>query len=176
MKPLSRILYCLAFLLTGSATVMANDQPYAGHQNRQIKSLSPHEIEGLKSGAGMGLAKAAELNHYPGPRHLLDAPEAMSLTAKQIDSLKELHSAMQKEASDIGHEIIRAEGKLNALFAEQTVQPDNLSQAILEIGQLWTRLRLVHLKTHLQTKDLLTEDQIDLYDRLRGYTPNKHDH
>lgn len=47
-------------------------KPYAGQQERMIKALSTSEIDGLKKGKGMGLAKAAELNHYPGPRHVLD--------------------------------------------------------------------------------------------------------
>ena len=46
--------------------------PYAGEESRAIKSLSASEIQALRQGHGMGYAKAAELNHYPGPRHVLD--------------------------------------------------------------------------------------------------------
>jgi hypothetical protein len=46
--------------------------PYAGQQNRTIKALSDEDIVGLLKGDGMGFAKAAELNGYPGPKHVLD--------------------------------------------------------------------------------------------------------
>ena len=41
--------------------------PYAGQEQREIQALSTEEIEGYLSGSGMGLAKAAELNHSPVP-------------------------------------------------------------------------------------------------------------
>jgi hypothetical protein len=43
--------------------------PYAGEQGRAIKALSQKEVSDLLDGAGMGYAKAAELNRYPGPMH-----------------------------------------------------------------------------------------------------------
>src|ERR1043166_1905183 len=53
----------------GGAGMMQGGSPYAGQQSREIKSLSDQEIDGLKNARGLGLAKAAELNGYPGPRH-----------------------------------------------------------------------------------------------------------
>src|SRR5690348_13327169 len=44
--------------------------PYAGQQARAIKALSEADVAALRGGEGMGLAKAAELNGYPGPRHV----------------------------------------------------------------------------------------------------------
>ena len=35
-----------------------------------IKALSSEEVEQYLSGAGMGYAKAAELNRHPGPIHV----------------------------------------------------------------------------------------------------------
>ena len=69
----------LALIL--AATPVAADtahqhSPYAGQEARDIKALSLEEIADLAAGRGMGLALAAELNGYPGPRHVLDlAPE-----------------------------------------------------------------------------------------------------
>lgn len=45
-------------------------EPYAGQQSRDIKALSDEEMKGYLTGAGMGFAKAAELNRYPGPVEL----------------------------------------------------------------------------------------------------------
>ena len=46
--------------------------PYAGQQTRAIKALSPEDLAGLLNGEGRGMAKAAELNGYPGPVHVLE--------------------------------------------------------------------------------------------------------
>ena len=47
-----------------------DDRQYAGQQARSIKALDDAEIDTLLNGRGMGLARAAELNHYPGPKHV----------------------------------------------------------------------------------------------------------
>jgi hypothetical protein len=72
MKPRTLFLAGAACLL--SAPVLAVDMPYAGQQARSIKALSDEEIAALRKGEGMGMAKAAELNGYPGPVHVLQSP------------------------------------------------------------------------------------------------------
>ncbi|MDL1878575.1 hypothetical protein FBQ85_25940, partial [Cytophagia bacterium CHB2] len=59
-------------LLAAPALAQHQHSPYAGEESREIKSLSPQEIRMYLEGHGMGLAKAAELNHYPGPRHVME--------------------------------------------------------------------------------------------------------
>jgi hypothetical protein len=46
--------------------------PYAGQQGSSVRGLTDEEIADLRTGSGMGLARPAELNSYPGPRHVLD--------------------------------------------------------------------------------------------------------
>ena len=46
--------------------------PYAGFQHRPIKALSDEQLADLRDGRGMMLSLPAELNGYPGPRHVLD--------------------------------------------------------------------------------------------------------
>src|SRR5215467_12288791 len=62
--------------------------PYAGQGSSEIKALSADEMKGLKDGAGMGLAKPAELNHYPGPRHVLDMKDEIGLSSAQTAELQ----------------------------------------------------------------------------------------
>jgi hypothetical protein len=50
--------------------------PYAGQQARPIKAVSDEDIAALRKGEGMGMAKAAELNGYPGPAHVLSLRNA----------------------------------------------------------------------------------------------------
>ena len=54
-----------------SSAAETTASPYAGQQARAIKSLSDDDIASLRSGDGMGMAKAAELDSYPGPRDVL---------------------------------------------------------------------------------------------------------
>ena len=59
------------FALLGFVSALAADMPYAGQQTRTIKALSDQEVSDYVEGRGMGSSKAAELNHYPGPAHVL---------------------------------------------------------------------------------------------------------
>src|SRR5581483_6020910 len=67
---------------------MHGGSPYAGQQSREIKSLSDREIDGLKNARGLGLAKAAELNGYPGPMHVLELADALNITGDQFTKLR----------------------------------------------------------------------------------------
>src|SRR5256886_16049718 len=57
--------------------------PYAGQETREIKALSRDEINSYLSGDGIGFAKAAELNHYPGPKHILQLADQLLLSEEQ---------------------------------------------------------------------------------------------
>lgn len=63
---------------------------YAGQADRAIEALSPERVRGLLAGGWMGLAKAAELNGLPGPKHVLDLAEPLVLTPDQIVRYGEL--------------------------------------------------------------------------------------
>jgi hypothetical protein len=66
-----RVFWGLITVLMVSALALAQQShsPYAGQEKRAVKTLSPdEEIQALLNGRGMGLAKVAELNHYPGLR------------------------------------------------------------------------------------------------------------
>lgn len=57
--------------------------PNAGQESYRIKSLSEAEVQNYLNGRGMGLAKPAELNRYPGPMHVLELAEKLQLSALQ---------------------------------------------------------------------------------------------
>ena len=148
---------------------MAPAQPYAGLQGRAIKSLSQEQIAQLAAGEGMGLALAAELNGYPGPRHVLDLGQQLGLSDEQRARIQQLFDAMKAEAVPLGQKLIAAERELNAAFAERTITADRLQAATAAIGELQGKLRDTHLKYHLATAALLSPDQIHRYTELRGY-------
>ena len=161
MKKLILLLSILSFSATAALS------PYVGQQQRHIKSLSKQEIAGLLEGKGMGLAKAAELNHFPGPKHVLEISEKLNLSEEQLKN--QLFNEMKNEAIEIGEKIIQKEQELDNLFAMQKVTADNLNEVLQVIGRLRAELRYVHLKTHLKQKVILSETQTKLYDELRGY-------
>ena len=75
-----KTLFILTLLLvTSSFAQHKHDHaPYAGLQKREIKALSDEQIKDLKSGKGMSLALAAELNGYPGPAHVLELADKIN--------------------------------------------------------------------------------------------------
>lgn len=141
----------------------------ARQEARPIKALSAEEARAYAAGEGMGLAKAAELNHYPGPRHVLELAKDLKLTADQERRTREIHERMRREAVRLGTAIVEKERELDALFAERRITSGSLTRATAGIARLQGELRATHLVAHLETRALLTDDQIAAYDALRGY-------
>lgn len=167
LLPLSILL--LAFDLH-AADSPAYHSSYAGENTRQIKSLSEYDIEQLKNGRGWGLAKAAELNGVPGPAHLLQMKREIQLSADQETQISQLFTRMQQQAIPLGKQLIQLEQELNESFAKHTVTEVSLRQKLDEIAQVTKELRYVHLATHLATPGILSQTQIEAYNRLRGYS------
>lgn len=143
--------------------------PYAGEQSREIKALSPQEVTQLREGAGMGLAKAAELNRYPGPMHALELGETLQLSEEQRANLKALMTRHKAEARALGARVLELEGELDALFASGKANAQSVDAVLARLSEASARLRGSHLKTHLETTALLTPQQVDRYVEARGY-------
>lgn len=75
---------------------------YGAQQVPELKALSGEEIRGLLNGDGMGTAKVAELNHYPGPRHVLDLAYQSNLSEKQRKETQKIFDKMREEAVRLG--------------------------------------------------------------------------
>jgi Spy/CpxP family protein refolding chaperone len=153
---------------------------YAGQQSRSIKALSDEDIAALQNGDGMGVAKAAELNGYPGPKHVLDLAQQLKLTDAQRAQVQAIFDRMSGVAKPLGAELVERERQLNKLFQKGEITPDRLAGETTAIGELQGRLRSVHLAAHLETRALLDSGQIALYQQLRGYgdaaAPMHHHH
>lgn len=155
-------------------TVAAADttSPYAGQQERSIKALSADEQADLLDGKGLGFAKAAELNGYPGPRHVLDMAEPLRLSEAQRRQTEALFQHMRDEARRQGAALIEAERALDAVYASHTATRELVEQRLRVIEEIRTRLRAAHLQAHLDQAALLTPAQVAEYARLRGYASN----
>ena len=144
--------------------------PYQGQESRAIKALDPAEVEQLLRGEGLGLAKAAELNHYPGPRHVLDAAGELGLSPAQLAASQSAFALMRERAIAIGTTLLARERELDAGFASGRIDGETLGRLVTEIARLRGTLRTAHLQAHLEMKRILTAAQVNAYDRLRGYT------
>lgn len=144
--------------------------PYADEAGRALKALSADEIDGLLAGRGMGLARAAELNGYPGPLHVLELADSLALSRQQRAEVERIHAAMQAEARALGAEVVEVERHLDALFAGGRATDEAVDRVTGHLGALRGRLRASHLRAHVATRGVLTAEQTAAYGRLRGYT------
>jgi hypothetical protein len=141
--------------MSSSATSSSQISPYSGQEIRDIKSLSDNDVQSLQNGTGEafgGIAKLAELNGYPGPRHVLDIAQELQLTDGQRMEIELIYQNMSNNAKSIGSAIIAIEQDMDEAFAN-----------------LYGQLRFVHLSAHLDTAQIMTTEQIQMYNEMRGY-------
>ena len=148
--------------------------PYVAEQGRDIKALSADETASLLAGKGMGFAKAAELNGYPGPAHVLELAQGLQLTDKQRADTQSLFNAMQAKAMALGRELVDEERRLDRLFASKAADPASVGASLARIGELQAKVRASHLDAHLAQVRILTPEQTARYVELRGYSEHHH--
>jgi len=168
----------LALIVPAATSAQHGQQPYAGQEKRGVKALSDTEIADLLAGRGIGLAKAAELNGYPGPMHLLENAAALKLSDDQRRAIEAIRSRMADAAAALGREIVARERELDTAFAEGRIDAAELKAKTDAIAALMGRLRAVHLAAHIAARPLLMPQQIADYNKLRGYAgpgePQRH--
>ncbi len=148
-----------------------HQSPYVEQEGSGIAALSRQEAEDLRRGAGMGLARAAELNHYPGPLHVLQLDAELSLSPQQEARVKQIHAEMLEQAKRLGEKILELERHLDRRFARRHIDESALREATAEIASAEGELRFAHLRAHLKTREVLKDAQVERYDQLRGYSP-----
>lgn len=161
---------CLAvcFLLLCGTSVVAQSS-YVDEQSRQIKALSAERIAGLRAGRGLGYAKAAELNGYPGPKHVLELADGLDLDADQLRRTEALHETVRERAGALGRDLITVEAELETTFAEASISRERLVELVSRSARIEGQIRLIHLQAHLEQLELLDDEQVAEYMRLRGY-------
>lgn len=174
----------MACLLTATGTALAQHDhgaaasSYAGWQGREIKALSSEQVADLREGRGMGASLPAELNGVPGPLHVLQMAERLGVSAEQRRSLERITAAMKASAQQLGEQVIAAEADLDKAFEAGTADEALIREATSRIAALQGRLRATHLLAHLQTRQLLSAEQVAAYNVARGYAeaPRQHKH
>ena len=174
MRSLVEVL-AVAFTLGAAGPLVAQTHshdhasPYAGFTDREIKALSAEETEGLLNGDGLGMALPAELNRYPGPRHVLEMGAMLGLSSDQESAIRSIFDEMQEQARSLGQEIVDLERDLDRSFAEGAITESRLEQLLETIALSRARLRVAHLRAHLRLLPVLTESQREHYEQARGY-------
>ena len=159
----------LLALLFSAGAALAQGSPYAGQEVRPIKALSDEDLSALTQGRGIGFAKAAELNGYPGPMHVIELSQRLDLTPEQRSASEKLMSEHKARARELGAQVIDAERALDRLFADRKAVAPAVDAATRRVGELNAALRAEHLNTHLEQTALLSAQQVARYQTLRGY-------
>jgi hypothetical protein len=76
---------------------------------------------------------------------------------------------MRTAARALGAALVEREATLDRLFAEGEIMSDRLTAETSAIGDIHGRLRGVHLQAHLETRGVLSPEQVARYNKLRGY-------
>ena len=166
----------VAVVAISAAWIEAQESPYAGEDARAIKALSADEVADYLAGRGMGLAKAAELNHHPGPMHVLELADELGLDDGQRTAVAAVERRMRERAVALGRRVVDAEAALDGAFAARTIDEAGLRTRLHEIATLQADLRHAHLAAHLETRALLRDEQVARYDELRGYAAGAGEH
>ncbi len=169
------ILSLMALLALGATTLLAqphhNQSPYAGQfsPSAPIRALDPEQIRQIAAGEGAGLAKAAELNGVPGPRHVLDMASGLGLTPAQRVRIQAIYDDMHAKAIVLGRRYLSAQEALERDFRAHRLAPATLANRVAKVNHIRGELETVHLAAHLATAKVLTRDQIAHYNTMRGY-------
>jgi hypothetical protein len=159
----------LAAIAAMNALIALAASPYAGHESRDLKALTEAEVADYLEGKGMGFAKPAELNGYPGPMHVMEMADALQLSAAQREATRELLYRHKSEVKALGARLIEAERALERLFRERAASAESVAAATARAAELQGRIRGAHLLTHLEQARLLEPAQVKRYGELRGY-------
>ena len=138
----------------------------------------PLDKESLEKSEGAGMASYADINGYPGPKHVLEMQESLKLTDNQIKDISAIIDEMSENARATGELIVAKERELESSFRLGKANESHTKQLATEIGSLRGALRSVHLTAHIQAKSILTKEQIAIYMTLRhkGYNQKKGAH
>jgi Spy/CpxP family protein refolding chaperone len=168
----------LGLILFGSLALAGGHQhqkgnsPAPGHegqQSRQYASFSAEDAAGLIAGRGLGLARPAELNGYPGPMHVLEHGDALALSADQRAIVMVSFDAMRERAKDAGRRYLQAERALDGAFKSGSADLETVTRLTREADARRAEVRLSHMQAHLEMHAVLSAEQRIKYANLRGY-------
>ena len=148
-------------------TGSAGHQPPAGQGHLMVQRCQAEFERVVGEGRGFGMAFVADQNGYPGPMHVLELRERLQLSTEQVRQMEALMGGMFAESKPKSARLLEAERRLGALFAGGRAGEAAIRLAVAEVEEAHREVRLVHLLTHLKTRDLLTDEQRRQYQAAR---------
>ncbi len=155
MHVMPLVVAAIAVMIAGPA--FAQSGHGHGHQpggrddaqaHRRVEACLGEFDQVAADGRGVGLAFPADQNGYPGPMHAVELKDRLRLTPEQ-------------------------EARMRALF--ETMLAEARSRAArLTVAEARAEVRLVHLVTHVQARDVLTETQRRTYHQIRWGAAKNH--
>jgi Spy/CpxP family protein refolding chaperone len=159
----------LLALMSAAAAQHVHPAPAPAAAATATSSLTAEEVRQLLDGDGMGLARAAELNGYPGPKHALERAAPLGLTDDQRAKITAIRERMLSVARRLGAAIVDQERALDEAFRSRSINSDDLAGRVQHIGSLKAELRAAHLTAHLESVTVLTVDQVRKYYELGAH-------
>jgi Spy/CpxP family protein refolding chaperone len=163
----------LAVTLLSSVLTLPATAQHPGHGgphgegHRVAEACTAQFDQVVADGRGFGMAFAADQNGYPGPMHVLELRERLGLTPEQVAKAEAMMRAMFEQSRPKSRQLLDAEARLRRLFADGTASESAVRAGVADVERAHADVRLIHLLTHLQTRDLLTEPQRRLYHEAR---------
>lgn len=167
--PITHLLLILC-ICTASWTTFAQEQAEPKKESVP-RFLNPKEIKGLQAGDAMDMTKIAEINGYPDPDRVLRYAGDMNLSGEQAAKIMVMRKGLRAKLRKTGEEILAAEYELEQLFSKSSakIERDELVRWISEIASLRAKLRLDHLYARVEMRNILTNEQIAIYNKIQGY-------
>lgn len=175
MNKQSKIFFvALASICVTGCVNISQKSDYVGQENRDIKAMSAEKVNGLLDGQGLGYAKAAELNGYPGPAHVLELADALNLSTEQRTASKAVFDRMKADAMQLGKQLVDAERAIELAFRDKSITAESLATLTASAGDIESRIRNAHLAAHIEQTAILRPEQVTAYIKMRGYGSGKH--
>ena len=133
----------------------------------EAQDVIPPDRDGLLKGIGLDLAAVAELNNWPGPKHVLALKTELGLTRDQLKKTEAVEKGVVSSATAKGEEIVQLEEELAVMFQSGSANEKAVRTKLEQIGKARAELRYIHLQAHLRMKQILTPDQVKLYVELK---------
>ncbi|WP_428329891.1 hypothetical protein [Mucilaginibacter sp.] len=154
-------LFPLLALLIFSVNVKAQKPDSVVIKKSTVKTLTDEQYTALFNGEDTyGMAKAAELNHYPLPQKALKYKKELDLSPIQVAKLTALEKEFERKKLEMGQTIIHNERTLDSIFKYNRVDNGSLIFYTNRYGLYQGELRNTILQACFATKYLLTPQQV----------------
>jgi Spy/CpxP family protein refolding chaperone len=122
------------------------------------------------------MAIYADMNGYPGPKHVLEMVDQLDLSDQQVNDIQAIFDEMSESARAKGKAIIAREQQLDDLFQSGKADQETVERLSRDIGTMRGELRAIHLVAHLSAAQVLSAEQTEKYNALRhgSHDPDMH--